>query len=145
MKEDFKKYVIALQKPILDKYHPKENEKFQDERGWDLIFDGTYIRNYDDENVQDENVQDENVQEEDVSKLYGEILLQFELLLNYLTAILFQKEAEKADDESKRIQDLITALKKSLFTICDVHDRETSERDWKNIKNERGKIQTSFI
>ena len=129
LKEDFKKHIVALQQPMLDKYHPKENEKFQDERGWDLIFDGTYIRNYDDENVQDE-----NVQEEDVSKLYGEILLQFELLLNYLTAILFQKEAEKADDESKRIQDLITALKKSLFTICDVHDRETSERDWKRIR-----------
>ena len=48
--------------------------------------------------------------------------------------MLFQKEAEKADDESKRIQDLITALKKSLFTICDVHDRETNEKDLKRIR-----------
>ena len=175
LKEDFKKHVVALQKPMLDKYHPEKNKKFQDERGWDLIFDGTYIRNYEEENVKDEdadkkvegeneriedvslekiedipvekmeNLLDETIEDiqvespkdvpdEDVSKHYGEILLQFELLLNYLTAMLFQKEAEKADDESKRIQDLITALKKSLFTICDVHDRETSERDWKRIR-----------
>ena len=129
LKEDFKKHVVALQKPMLDKYHPEKNKKFQDERGWDLIFDGTYIRNYEEENVKEEDAQDE-----DVSKHYGEILLQFELLLNYLTAMLFQKEAEKADDESKRIQDLITALKKSLFTICDVHGRETSEKDLKRIR-----------
>ena len=156
LKEDFKKHVVALQKPMLDKYHPEKNKKFQDERGWDLIFDGTYIRNYEEENVKDEdadkkvegeneriedvslekiedipvekmeNLLDETIEDiqvespkdvpdEDVSKHYGEILLQFELLLNYLTAMLFQKEAEKADDESKRIQDLITALKKSLF------------------------------
>lgn len=172
LKEDFKKYVIALQKPMLVKYHPKENEKFQDDRGWDLIFDGTYIRNYEEENVKDEeadkkvegeneriedlslekienipmeNLLDETIedllgentedaQNEDISKHYGEILLQFELLLNYLTAMLFQKEAEKADDENKRIQDLITALKKSLFTICDVHDRETNEKDLKRIR-----------
>ncbi len=172
LKEDFKKYVIALQKPMLVKYHPKENEKFQDDRGWDLVFDGTYIRNYEEENVKDEeadkkvegeneriedlslekienipmeNLLDETIedllgentedaQNEDISKHYGEILLQFELLLNYLTAMLFQKEAEKADDESKRIQDLITALKKSLFTICDVHDRETNEKDLKRIR-----------
>ena len=172
LKEDFKKYVIALQKPMLVKFHPKENEKFQDDRGWDLVFDGTYIRNYEEKNVKDEeadkkvegenerienlslekienipmeNLLDEtiedllgenteDVQNEDISKHYGEILLQFELLLNYLTAMLFQKEAEKADDESKRIQDLITALKKSLFTICDVHDRETNEKDLKRIR-----------
>lgn len=175
LKEDFKKYVIALQKPMLDKYHPKENEKFQDERGWNLVFDGTFIRNYEEEIVKDkdadkkvegenerideslekmedipgemmENLLDEtikdipkenpkdDVQDEDVSKHYGEILLQFELLLNYLTAMLFQKEAEKDDDESKRVQDLITALKKSLFAICDVHDRETSEKDLKRIR-----------
>ena len=175
LKEDFKKYVIALQDPMLDKYHPKENEKFQDERGWNLVFDGTYIRNYEEEivkyedadkkvesenerideslekmedipgemmeNLLDETIKDipkenpkDDVQDEDVSKHYGEILLQFELLLNYLTAMLFQKEAEKADDESERIQNLITALKKSLFTICDVHDRETSEKDLKRIR-----------
>lgn len=159
LKEDFKKYVIALQKPMLVKYHPKENEKFQDERGWSLVFDGTYIRNYEEENVKDEDedkkvegenerIEDvslekieeipventESKQDEDISKHYGEILLQFELLLNFLTAMLFQKEAEKADEESKRIQDLITALKKSLFNICDVHDRETNEKDLKRIR-----------
>ena len=144
VKEDFKKHVVALQKPMRDKYHPEENKKFQDERERDLIFDGTYIRNYEEEeNVKDENadknVEDENemiddVPDKDISKHYGEILLQFELLLNYLTAMLFQKEAEEAGDESKRIQDLITTLKKSLCIICDVHGRETGEKDLKRIR-----------
>lgn len=175
LKDDFKKHIVTLQKPMLDKYHPKVNEKFQDERGWDLIFDGTYIRNYEEENVKDEDTEktvegekkmiedvslgkteetpvenmenplDESnedllgentrtVQDEDIIKHHGEILLQFELLLNYLTAMLFQKEAEKADGESKRLQNLITALKKSLFTICDVHDRKTNKKDLKRIR-----------
>ena len=131
LKEDFKKYITALQKPMLDSINPEKDKKFtriiiEGSPEWDMIYDGSYIRNYEGEDERDEIV--------DMSKHYGEILLQFELLLNYLTAMLFQKEAEKADDESERIQNLITALKKSLFTICDVHDRETSEKDLKRIR-----------
>ena len=126
LKEDFKKYICALQKPMLDSLKPEKNKKFQDERGWDLIYDGTYIRNYEGE--------DENDPDAEMSKHYGEILLQFELLLNYLTAMLYQREAEKNDAESNRIKKLITALKKSLFGICDVHGRTTSSRDMDRIK-----------
>ena len=77
LRKDFKKHVVALQKPMLDKYHPKEHEKFQDERGWNLIFDGTYIRNYEEENVDDEDtnkkVEGENERiEESSEKIEGD-------------------------------------------------------------------------
>ena len=121
LKEDFKKYIQALQKPIVEKYKPEKGTEFEDERGWKLISDGIFIRNY--------------KEEEDVNgKHYDEILLQFELLLNYLTAMLFQRESEKDDVESKRLQKLISALKKSLFGICDVHERKTSTKDLERIK-----------
>lgn len=133
LKTDFKKYVTILQKPMLDTYHPNKNEMFKNEKDWNLIFDDTYIRNYEGEEEKNEDSGGEK-EEVDISKHYGEILLQFELLLNYLTAMLFQKEAEKNTNESKRIQKLISALKKSLFGICDVHDRETSEKDMNRIR-----------
>ena len=126
LKEDFKKYICALQKPMLDSHKPEKNKKFQDERGWNLIYDGTYIRNYEGE--------DETDPDAEMSKHYGEILLQFELLLNYLTAMLYQREAEKNEEESKRIRDLIKDLKKTLFEICDVHERTTSSKDMDRIK-----------
>lgn len=126
LKEDFKRYVCALQKPMKDSLSPEKDKMFQDERKWNLIFDGTYIRNYDGE--------DETEPDADMIKHYGEILLQFELLLNYLTAMLYQREAEKNDTESDRIKNLITALKKSLFGICDVHERTTCSRDLERIK-----------
>ena len=92
LKEDFKKYITALQKPMLDSINPEKDKKFtriiiEGSPEWDMIYDGSYIRNYEGEDERDEIV--------DMSKHYGEILLQFELLLNYLTAMLFQKEAEK--------------------------------------------------
>ena len=67
-------------------------------------------------------------------KHYGEILVMFETLLNYLTAILFQKEAESIEEEVNRVRKLINSLKCSLFKICDVHERTTSERDLKRIE-----------
>lgn len=141
VKDDFKKYVTTLQKSLLDSATPEKDKKFQYEviKGaavWDLIYDGTYIRNYkEDEKTETEATAEATADKaEDMSKHYGEILLQFELLLNYLTALLFQHDAEKDNDGSVRIQKLITALKKSLFGICDVHERQTSERDLKRIR-----------
>lgn len=150
VKDDFKKYVTTLQKSLLDSAKPEKDKKFQYEviKGateWDLIYDGTYIRNYKETEkpvVKEETESDEKNnaegaagnETEDISKHYGEILLQFELLLNYLTALLFQHDAEKDNDGSNRIQKLISALKKSLFGICDVHERQTSERDMKRIR-----------
>ena len=126
LKNDFKKYVTTLQKNLLKKLNPELNKYFEDDRCWSLIYDGTYIRNYEGDK--------ETAPDADMTPHYGEILLQFEFLLNYLTAALFQRNAEQDNDESKHIQDLITALKKSLFNICDVHERTTRDRDLKRIK-----------
>jgi len=126
LKNDFKKYVTTLQKNLLKKLNPELNKYFEDDRCWSLIYDGTYIRNYEGDK--------ETAPDADMTPHYGEILLQFEFLLNYLTAMLFQRNAEQDNDESKHIQDLITALKKSLFNICDVHERTTRDRDLKRIK-----------
>ena len=71
LKEDFKKCIQTLQKPLFDQYSPETDKEFEDARNWKLICDGTYIRNY--------------KEEEDANgKHYDEILLSFELLLNYL-------------------------------------------------------------
>ena len=121
LKADFKLAIQALQKPLVEKFNPKVDEKFVDDRNWELVSDGTFIRNY-------EEKEDAN------GKHYGDILLQFELLLNYLTAILFQRESEKNDAECKRLQKLISALKKSLFCLCDVHERKTRDEDLDRIK-----------
>lgn len=126
LKNDFKKYVTTLQKNLLKKLNPELNKYFEDDRCWSLIYDGTYIRNYEGDK--------ETAPDADMTPHYGEILLQFEFLLNYLTAMLFQRNAEQDNDESKHIQDLITALKKSLFNICDVHERTMRDRDLKRIK-----------
>lgn len=136
LKDDFKKYVTILQKPLLDSCKPEKDKKFQDgkdDRKWDLIYDGTYIRNYEGANETDEAT--------DMTTHYGEILLQFELLLNYLTALMFQYVAEKDDAGSKRILNLITALKKSLFGICDVHGRATSDKDMERIKEKGHEVE----
>ena len=46
LQEDFKKYITQLQKSLKDANAAKKDEKFKDERGWDVIYDGTYIRDY---------------------------------------------------------------------------------------------------
>lgn len=158
VKNDFELYVITLQKSLLDSATPEKDKKFQYEviKGaaeWDLIYDGTYIRNYKEvektEGKEESEIDEKHIAEdaadtetENMSKHYGEILLPFELLLNYLTALLFQHDAEKDNKGSDRIQKLITALKKSLFGICDVHKRKTSERDMKRIKEKN--LETEF-
>ncbi len=128
LKVDFKKYVCNLQRSIIEKYNPPKNQVFQDDRGWNLIFDGTYIRNYNDTIVLEEGEVDTP------DKHYGEILVMLELLLNYLTAVSYQKNAENDEEGEKRVKALINQLKGSLFSICDIHDRKTSPRDLERIE-----------
>ena len=82
LKEDFKKYITQLQKSLKDKNNANKNDKFKDERGWDVIYDGTYIRDY-------KNVELKGGEADSPKKHYGEICVMFELLLNYLTAISY--------------------------------------------------------
>lgn len=127
LKRDFKKYVCNLQKSMIKDYSPTKNRKFTDKRGWELIYDGTYIRNYKERETNDQ---------KDISakEYYGEISVMFESLLNYLTAISYQRDAECDTDNANRINNLINELKKSLFTICDVHERTTNKRDLERIE-----------
>ncbi len=127
LKNDFKSYVERLQDNMMKKYTPVKDVKFQDDRNWDLIYDGTYIRDYKDIVIPEG-------EEDSPEKHYGEVLVMFESLLNYLTAITYQKDAEHDENGANRVRKLIDALKCSLFSICDVHNRKTSERDLKRIE-----------
>lgn len=131
LKTDFEKYICSLQKFLINKYSPQENIKFLDDRGWTLIYDGKYVRNY-------ENKVNLAEGEEDApEKHYGEILVKFESLLNYLTALLYQKDAENDQEEASHIQKLINTLKRNLFDLCDVHERTTSDRDLCRIREKK--------
>lgn len=134
LKEDFKKYITQLQKSLKDKNNANKDDKFKDERGWDVIYDGTYIRDY-------KNVVLKNGEADSPKKHYGEICVMFELLLNYLTAISYQKDAENDEKGFERVHKLIDSLKGSLFKICDVHERTTSQRDLARI-DEKGFEET---
>ena len=129
LKSDFKDCICKLQKSIVEKYNPAKNQKFQDDRGWNLIYDGTFVRNYN----------EEPNNEADPQQHYGEILVMLESLLNYLTAISYQRNAEHDIEEADRIKKLIDTLKRALFNICDVHNRKTNERDLQRIR-EKGLI-----
>lgn len=126
---DFKDYICKLQKSIVERYNPKINKKFQDDRGWNLIYDGTFVRNY---NEKPDNEADNET--DSPQQHYGEILVMFESLLNYLIAISYQRNAEHDIEGADRIKKLIDTLKKELFNICDVHNRKTNERDLQRIK-----------
>lgn len=126
LKDDFKKYITQLQKSLKRANDAKKYDKFKDERGWDVIYDGTYIRDY-------KKVEVKEGEEDAPEQHYGEICVMFELLLNYLTAISYQKNAENDEKEFERVHKLIDSLKGSLFKICDVHERPTSQRDLERI------------
>lgn len=126
LKDDFKKYISQLQKSLNDANNAEKNDKFKNERGWDVIYDGTYIRDY--------KIVDLKEGEVDAPKKhYGEICVMYELLLNYLTAISYQKDAENDKQGFERVHKLIDSLKASLFKICDIHNRSTSQRDLERI------------
>ena len=128
MKEDFKEYVLRLQKVLKEEKNPKKDKAFKNDRDWDVIFDGTYIRDY------KAKIDLADGEEDIPKKHYGEICVMYELLLNYLTAISYQKDAEDDVAGFERVHALIDALKESLFKICDIHERQTSERDLKRIR-----------
>ena len=88
MKEDFKEYVQRLQKVLKGEKNPEKDEVFKDYRGWNVIFDGTYIRDY------KAKIDLTDGEEDTPDKHYGGICVMYELLLNYLTAISYQKDAE---------------------------------------------------
>lgn len=128
LQSDFTRYINQLQQSLIEKFNPIKDVCFLDEKGWKLIYDGTYIRNYKDE------ISLADGEKDIPERHYGEILIKLESFLNYLTAISYQMNAEH-NKEVIRVQKLINTLKKSLFNICDIHERKTSERDGKRIQD----------
>lgn len=135
LKEDFKKYVCQLQNSLKDQYHPEVDVPFSDDRKWNLIYDGTYIRNYESNVTLTEGAVGEP------KTHYSEILVMFKTLLNYLATISYQKDAENNKKEVLRVRNLISSLKSTHFKIYDVQERTTSERDLKRIR-EKGFKET---
>ncbi len=110
----FEKYVILLQRDKLSRLNPDEQkDNVIEDEGWKYIFDGKYLRNYLD------------CESEVITEHYGKIDLPFETLLNDLIAHLYISEVEGNETEARGLTQLINILKKSLFDICDVHERKS--------------------
>jgi hypothetical protein len=114
---NFEFFVQQVQKVIRE--NKKEGESFTDTRGWQVTYDGTYVR--------DCGVPNDN----DVK----EIAIPLESFLNYLIAHLYCVQQESNGDEVKRLENLIKAIKKAMFNLCDLHERKTSDQDLKRIED----------
>lgn len=123
---DFKDYVQKIQKNITKDL--EKNKVMTDSYGWKYVYDGEYYRNCVVEEKTEKGKKIEIVAED------KEIEVPLESLLNYLIANLYVAEAEQGDDKSTRLNNLISAIKKSMFNLCDVHQRTTSDRDLERIK-----------
>lgn len=124
---DFKVYIQKMQKNVT-----KELEKDKvrtDSYGWKYTYDGEFYRNCDVKKKSEKGNEVEVVDE------YGEIEVPLESLLNYLIANLYVAEAEQDNDKVTRLSNLISAIKKAMFNLCDVHLRTTSDRDLERIKS----------
>ena len=124
---DFKTYIRKMQKNVTSGL---EKDKVRtDSYGWKYIYDGEFYRNCD---VKKKTVKGNEVE---VVDEYGEIEVPLESLLNYLIANLYVAEAEQDNDKVPRLSNLISAIKKAMFNLCDVHLRTTSDRDLERIKS----------
>ena len=123
---DFKAYVQNIQKNLTNGLGKDE---VKDVNGWKYAFDGEYYRNC------DVKINKEDGKDKEVVDKYGEIDVPLESLLNYLIANLYVAEAEQENDKVTRLSNLISAIKKAMFNLCDVHLRTTSDRDLERIKS----------
>jgi hypothetical protein len=129
LKESFLKAIQKLQQEFRLENSPVEKDKpFTDNRsGWTFIDDGDYIRNY----VERECAEGEG---DEPAMHYGEIYVAFETLMNYLIASSYKASAEHSVENEEQANQLISALKKSLFHLCDVHECQTRDADLKRIE-----------
>lgn len=124
---DFKTYIRKMQKNVTSGL---EKDKVRtDSYGWRYTYDGEFYRNCDVKKKTEKGNEVEVVDE------YGEIEVPLESLLNYLIANLYVAEAEQDNDKVPRLSNLISAIKKAMFNLCDVHLRTTSDRDLERIKS----------
>lgn len=123
---DFKVYIQKMQKNVTKEL--EEDKVITNSYGWKYAYDGEFYRNCD---VKKRTVKGKEVE---VVDEYGEIEVPLESLLNYLIANLYVAEAEQDNDKVARLSKLISAIKKAMFNLCDVHLRTTSGRDLERIK-----------
>lgn len=124
---DFKAYIQKMQKNVTSGL---EKDKVRtDSYGWKYTYDGEFYRNCDVKKKTEKGNEVEVVDE------YGEIEVPLESLLNYLIANLYVAEAEQDNEKVTRLSNLISAIKKAMFNLCDVHLRTTSDRDLERIKS----------
>lgn len=125
--EDFKSYIQKLQSSKIAGL--TKGSIVTDSNGWTYTFDGNFYCNCE---VKETDV---GGKKQKVVHEYGEIAIPLETFLNYLIANLYVAEAEQDIDKVKRLQNLITAIKRAMFNLCDVHLRVTKETDLNRIKN----------
>lgn len=122
---DLKTYIQKMQNKVTKGL---EEGKVITNYGWKYAYDGEFYRNCD---VKKKTIKGKKVE---VVDKYGEIAVPLESLLNYLIANLYVAEAEQDDDKTTRLKKIISAIKKAMFNLCDVHLRTTSDRDLERIK-----------
>lgn len=118
---DFKVYIQKMQKNVTTGL--EKDKVITDSYGWKYVYDGEYYRNC--------FVKKKTVKGKDIEVVTEdrEIEVPLESLLNYLIANLYVAEAEQDNDKVARLSKLISAIKKAMFNLCDVHLRTTSDRD----------------
>ena len=94
LKNDFKSYVEKLQDNMMKKYTPVKDVKFQDDRNWDLIYDGTYIRDYKDIVIPEG-------EEDSPEKHYGEVLAQVRKSVDSPPGMLTEDHHHTVHEESQ--------------------------------------------
>lgn len=85
----------------------EEGAKFKDKKGWEFTIKESIIRD----------------------SLSGEIAIEYETVLNYLTATEFLQSLTNMEEEAKHTKELISTIKEGLFEVCNVDKRKipTSE------------------
>jgi hypothetical protein len=106
--EEFVDTIKALQSEFLK--YGKENlndgstECFKNDKGWEFHIEDDFVRD---------------------SKS-GEIVLEYEAVLNYLIAKDFVLDKDKSKDRIDKCAELITAIKEGLFNVCNLENRPVS-------------------
>lgn len=103
LKTEFISTIEALQADQLS--NKKDQEIFEDSRGWKFLVDGKIVRDND-------------------SK---EIAIEYEKVLNYLIAKDYVLSEDKSIERADNIGLLITAIKEGLFNVCNLENRPVAQ------------------
>tara|TARA_R110002012_G_scaffold99170_1_gene237079 strand:- start:2364 stop:3830 length:1467 start_codon:yes stop_codon:yes gene_type:complete len=107
--DEFETTVKALQNNFLE-YGRKNldegsEDSFENEKGWKFYIEDEFVRD----------------------NIDGEIVLEYEKILNYLIAKDFVLEEDQSKVRIDKIPELITAIKEGLFNVCNLEKRSVSK------------------